>query len=155
MKRMAFCFVIFLIPASAMAGMYAISKKEMQNLNGQAGISLMSSCAVANAGSIYAIGDADGFGVNKNPGWFNLDNARYSATVNAALTVDIGCVGNGPPTIQVGSLGGSTPAIDIDNINAGADASLDSTAGGTSGKLGYFGVSDGRISITNIGITGH
>ena len=87
MKKLMIVLAILLIPAVAMAGMSAMSKKDLQTVKGQTGITI-----IAQGNSLTATrlawGDADGFVGATAAGWLVLNSLTLPG-INTGIDVDI------------------------------------------------------------------
>lgn len=88
MKKIAIVLAILLIPAIAMAGMSAMSKKDLQTIKGQTGLTLIMANASATAGRV-AWGDSDGFAGAGTAGWLVLTSLTLPG-IHVGVNVDIG-----------------------------------------------------------------
>jgi len=91
MKKLCLLLALMLIPASAMAGMTAVSDVDLEGVTGQTGITI--SMTVTVTASSLAWGDSDGFGTYTTEGWVILSSVTMPNTSLTNVTIDVGSDG--------------------------------------------------------------
>ena len=147
MKKILVVLAILLVPVVAMAGMSAMSKKDMQTIKGQTGITLETGLQVT-VGSL-AWGDSDGFGTYTTAGWLIL-SAISLPSVYFGCLIDVG----GTASASYLQLTTGTNPLLSGSMTVG-NIIIGSTANATTQDLGELRVSNISVVPTYIRISGH
>ncbi len=147
MKKILVVLAILLVPVVAMAGMSAMSKKDMQTIKGQTGITLETGLQVT-VGSL-AWGDSDGFGTYTTAGWLIL-SAISLPSVHFGCLIDVG----GTASASYLQLTTGTNPLLSGSMTVG-NIIIGSTANATTQDLGELRVSNISVVPTYIRISGH
>ncbi|MFP4476543.1 MAG: DUF6160 family protein [Desulfatibacillaceae bacterium] len=140
------------LPMSAMAGMWSITENEMEDVTGQAGITIDMAVQVTSGYVAYGDDDGDDGGTYASAGFFTLSGMKINdgaATPGAldlsGLTIDVGTNASSESALVIG-LPSISGQVSFDDILLG-----DSANGGTSlGSLtlGDLGTAESTITIT-------
>lgn len=138
------------LPLAAVAGMWSITDNEMEDVTGQAGITIDMTMEVT-AGYV-AYGDDDGSGAYSTGGFFTLsgmtiNNGGAGTGMNlSGLTIDVG--NNGTDTALIIGLPSISGDIGFSSLKLG-------TAADTGNSLGSLTIGDLATSASTIYIKAH
>jgi hypothetical protein len=148
MKKLCLFLALFLIPASAMAGMQAVSDVDLEGVTGQTGITI--SMTVTVTATSLAWGDSDGFGTYTTEGWVVLRDVTMPNTNLQNVTIDCGSDGSDAVLqIDVGSGNLISGNLTIGNVVIGT------TSDATTESIGEIRATGLGIQTGAIRIKGH
>jgi hypothetical protein len=137
-----------LLPASAMAGMTAVSDVDLEGVTGQTGITI--SMTVTVEAATIAWGDSDGFGAYSTQGWVILRDVTQPNISLSNVTIDCGTSGaESVLQIDVGTSNLIEGTMIIGNVVIG------STANATTQSIGEIRMTGLGIKTGAIQIKGH
>jgi hypothetical protein len=146
MKKLCLFLALLLIPASAMAGMQAVSDVDLEGVTGQTGITI--SMTVTIQATSMAWGDSDGFGTYTTAGWVVLRNVTMPNTKLTNVTIDCGSDGtNSILQIDVGTGNLIEGTLIIGNVVIGTTSSATTESIGEIRATG-LGIKTGAIRIS-------
>ncbi|MFP4476541.1 MAG: DUF6160 family protein [Desulfatibacillaceae bacterium] len=137
------------LPMSAMAGMWSITENEMEDVTGQAGITIDMAVQVTSGYIAYGDADGDATGTYDTEGFFTLSGMALNDGAGGAmdlsgLTIDVGTnAGTSALVIGLPSISGE---VSFDDILLGATADSGDSLGSLT--LGDLGTSSSTITIT-------
>lgn len=159
MKKFMVVLAILLVPAIAMAGMSAMSKKDLQTVKGQTGITFVMTTTGTTVGSA-GWGDSDGYGtISSTAGWLTLADITLP-TINIGATIDVATLAATEPGYVL-SGGHLDHALVIHTMGplVSGDLVIGHTyvgaAYGAGEDLGELRVSDVTLGATTIYVGGH
>jgi hypothetical protein len=128
MKKLILICAILLVPAVAMAGLVAVSNRDMAGIHGQKNgqgstceVNILSNSEIVMGGSAVAWGDADGLG-GSSAGWFKLSiSSGMVIDMNLAMGIDIGKINMATLATEFGAFS-SAVITAILGANAPTDA---------------------------------
>jgi len=148
MKKLCILLALVLIPASAMAGMTAVSNADLEEVTGQTGITI--TMAVTVQASSMAWGDSDGFGTYTTQGWVVLRDVTMPAVNLAGVTIDCGS----DATLAILQIDVGTGNLIQGDLTIG-NVVIGTTATATTASLGEIRMTALGVKTGAIRISGH
>jgi hypothetical protein len=139
---------LVLLPASAMAGMTAVSDVDLEGVTGQTGITITMTVTVE--ATTMAWGDSDGFGTYSTEGWVILSDVTMPNTNLDNVTID--CGSDGTTTILQIDVGNDN--LIEGNLTIG-DVVIGTTASASTESIGEIRMTGLGIKTGAIRIKGH
>ncbi len=147
MKKSLLVLALLLLPIAAMAGMSAVTDKDLAAVKGQTGITLQSGMQIA-VGSL-AWGDSDGFGTYTTAGWLILSSISLPS-FHSGCMIDVGGTASNS-YLQITSLPGAGISGDL-TIGS---VIIGSSANATTRSLGEVRISNISVTSNYTRISGH
>jgi hypothetical protein len=148
MKKLCLLLALMLIPASAMAGMSAVSDVDLEEVTGQTGITITMTVTVS--ATSVAWGDSDGFGTYSTEGWVILSSIAMPSVNLDGVTIDVGSDG----TDSILQIDVGTDNIIEGNLTIG-DVIIGTTASASTESIGEIRMTGLGIKTGAIQIMGH
>jgi len=148
MKKLALLIALIMIPASAMAGMQAVSDVDLEGVSGQTGITI--TMAVTVLATSMAWGDSDGFGTYSTMGWVILRNVTLPAVNLSGVTIDAGS----DATLAILQIDVGTGNLIQGDLTIG-NVVIGTTATATTQSLGEIRATSLGVKTGAIRISGH